>query len=259
MPLSLSRQKAGNVLVLVMVVALNGLAATGAMSGDSIGVLANRYRSLFLPADYVFGIWSLIYLGLIASAVYQALPTAGAERAVQRLGIWWAVTGALNVAWISLFSFGQFALALLVMVIFLLTLIAIGERVRGERGDRSSLAEQAFLIWPQDIYLAWISVALIANSFQFAQAVQWGGFGIPESTWAVAMMLVATLLGAIMAWGSGNWLFPLVVAWALRGIGARYPEVASIADTTRWLVPAGVTAGAVAWLAGRRVGRTGPT
>ena len=250
--LSLARKKAGNVLALVLVIALNGLAATGAMSGDSIGVIANRYRSLFLPADYVFGIWSLIYLGLIASAIYQALPTAGAERAVQRLGIWWAVTGALNVAWISLFSFGQFALALLVMVIFLVTLIAIGERVRG---GRSSLAEQAFLIWPQDIYLAWISVALISNSFQFAQTVHWSGFGIAESTWAVTMMLVATLLGAIMAWGRGNWLFPLVVAWALRGIGARYPDVAAIADTTRWLVPAGVAIGAVAWLAGRRARR----
>jgi hypothetical protein len=254
MPLSLSRRKAGNVLVLVVVIALNGLAASGAMSGDSIGVLANRYRSLFLPADYVFGIWSLIYLGLIASAIYQALPTAGAERAVQRLGIWWTVTGALNVAWISLFSFGQFALALLVMVIFLVTLIAIGERVRGGRAgaDHASLAEQAFLVWPQDIYLAWISVALIANSFQFAHAVQWNGFGIAESSWAVAMMLVATVLGALMAWGRGNWLFPLVVAWALRGIGARYPEVAAIADATRWLVPAGVAVGAVAWFAGRR-------
>ena len=265
MPLTRSRQKAGNVLVLVLVIALNGLAASGAMSGDSIGVIANRYRSLFLPADYVFGIWSLIYLGLIATAIYQALPTAGAERAVQRLGIWWAVTGALNVAWISLFSFGQFALALLVMVIFLITLIAIGERVRGGTGrgrgraDPSPLAEQAFLIWPQDIYLAWISVALIANSFQFAQAVQWSGFGIAESTWAVTMMLVATLLGVTMAWRRGNWLFPLVVAWALRGIGARYPEVAAIADTTRWLVPAGVAAGAVAWLAGRRARHNHPT
>ena len=256
--MSLARKKAGNVLALVVVIALNGLAASGVMSGDSIGVIANRYRSLFLPADYVFGIWSLIYLGLIASAIYQALPTPGAERAVQRLGIWWAVTGALNVAWISLFSFGQFALALLVMVIFLVTLVVIGERVRGHVGgrgrpdDRAALAEQAFLIWPQDIYLAWISVALIANSFQFAHAVQWTGFGIAESTWAVAMMLVATLLGALMAWGRGNWLFPLVVAWALRGIGARYADIAAIADTTRWLVPAGVAVGAVAWFAGRR-------
>ena len=257
MLLTLSRQKAGNVLALMMVIALNGLAATGAMSGDSIGVIANRYRSLFLPADYVFGIWSVIYLGLIASTIYQALPTAGAERAVQRLGVWWAVTGALNVAWISLFSFGQFALALPVMVLFLVTLVVIGERVRA--GTGSSFTEQVFRVWPQDIYLAWISVALIANSFQFAQAVQWGGFGIAESTWAVAMMLVATLLGTIMAWGRGNWLFPLVVAWALRGIGARYPEVAAIADTTRWLVPAGVAVGTVAWLAGRRARRSRPT
>lgn len=247
--MSLTSRKAGNVLVLVLVVALNGLAASGAMSGDSIGEIANRFRSLFLPADYVFGIWSVIYLGLIVSAVYQALPTVAAERAVQRLGIWWAVTGALNVAWISLFSFGQFALALLVMVIFLVSLIIIGERVRGASGTRATRGQQAFLIWPQDIYLAWISVALIANSFQFAHAVAWTGFGIAESTWAVAMMLVATLLGAIMARGRGNWLFPLVVAWALRGIGTRYADLPVIADTARWLVPVGILAGLLAaWL-----------
>ena len=264
--MSLTRRKTGNVLVLLVVIALNGLAASGAMSGDSIGVIANRYRSLFLPADYVFGIWSLIYLGLIATAVYQALPTAGAERAVQRLGIWWAVTGALNVAWISLFSFGQFALALLVMVVFLVTLVAIGERVRGAHGadgrsadgrgpHRASLTEQAFLVWPQDIYLAWISVALIANSFQFAHAVGFSGFGVAESTWATAMMLIATVLGVVMAWRRGNWLFPLVVAWAVYGIGARYADMPAMADVARWLVPAGVGSGALAWLAGRRARR----
>ena len=142
--MSLTGKKAGNVLVFVGVLALNGLAASGAMSGDSIGVIANRFRSLFLPADYVFRIWSLIYLGLFTSAIYQALPTDGAARAVQRLGIWWAVTGALNVAWISLFSFGQFGLALLVMVIFLVTLVTIGERLRA--GAPPSPTERAFLI-----------------------------------------------------------------------------------------------------------------
>jgi len=265
MPLtmSLTRRKAGNVLALVVVIALNGVAASGVMSGDSIGDIANRYRSLVLPADYVFGIWSLIYLGLIASAIYQALPTAGAERAVQRLGIWWIVTGALNVAWISLFSFGQFALALMVMVIFLGTLITIGERVRASessrRSGRATLAEQAFLIWPQDIYLAWISVALIVNSFQFAHAVAWSGFGIAEQTWAVTLMIIATALGAIMAWRRGNWLFPLVVAWALRGIGVRYADIGTLAGTTSWLVPTGVVVGLLAWVAGRRARGDGAT
>jgi hypothetical protein len=248
--MSIRRWQLVNVLVLMAVIALNGLAASGAMSGDSIGVIANRYRSLFLPADYVFGIWSLIYLGLIASTVYQALPTAGAARAVERLGVWWAVTGALNVAWLTLFSFGQFALALVVMLVFLATLVMIGERIR--RGPLPTLAERAFVIWPQDLYLAWISVALIANSFQVAHVVGFGGLGIPESTWAVGMMGVATLLGAVMAWGRGNWLFPLTVAWAVRGIGARYADLPAIAVPSAWLVPVGMALGAVAWWVGAR-------
>jgi hypothetical protein len=86
--------KAINLLALVGVIALNGLAATGAMSGDSIGEIANRYQSLFLPANWVFGIWSLIYAGLIACAVYQWLPFDGARRAMERLGWWWVVAGA---------------------------------------------------------------------------------------------------------------------------------------------------------------------
>ncbi len=249
---ALTLKKVGNVATLVVVLALNGLAATGVMSGSSIGEIANRYRSLFLPADYVFGIWSVIYLGLICSAIYQALPTTRAARAVERFGPWWMITGLLNVAWISLFSFGQFALALLVMLVFLGTLIVIGERVRSGEGTALTLAERVFVVWPQDIYLAWISVALIANSFQFAHAVDFSGFGIAESTWAVTMILVATLLGIAMAWGRGNWLFPLVVAWAVFGIGARYAELPAIADAAKWLVPTGIVLGLLAWWLGRR-------
>ena len=66
------------------------------MSGDSIGVLANRYESLFLPANYVFGIWSLIYLWQMVLTVYQALPGDGPGDAVRRLGPWWVVSMLLK-------------------------------------------------------------------------------------------------------------------------------------------------------------------
>lgn len=69
------------------------------MSGDSIGVLANRYGSRFLPANHVFGIRRVIHLGLMASVAYQSLPTPGAARAVERIGPWWVVASVLNVAW----------------------------------------------------------------------------------------------------------------------------------------------------------------
>lgn len=244
------RWKLVNVATFVVVMVFNALAGSGALSGESIGLIANRYRSLFLPANYVFGIWSLIYLGLFASTVYQALPLAGATRAVQRFGPWWLVAGLLNVAWVSLFAFAQFAAALAVMVIFLVSLVAAGARLR--RGAAAGWDELLFVRWPFDLYLAWIAVALIANSFQFAQVVGFSGFGITEATWAVSMMVVATLLGTWMAWGWGMWLFPPVVAWALHGIGVRYADLPALATAAAWLVPAGLTLGALAWWLGRR-------
>ena len=240
-----------NAVTFVAVLAANGAAASGAMSGDSIGVIANRYPSLFLPANYVFGIWSLIYLGLAAFTVYQALPTDGATRAVGQLGPWWLVSSVLNVAWIVLFSFSRFGSAMLVMLALLGTLVLIGERTRADRlpGAAAWWCVRA----PFALYLAWISVAVIANTFQYVHVTGWDGAGIAEATWAVTMMGVATALGWWMVVTRGNWLFPLVVAWALRGIGARHGALEPIAGAAALLVPLGVVGGAVLWgLAVRR-------
>lgn len=242
-----ARFRALNTVTLVVVVALNGLAATGAMSGASIGALANQQPSLFLPANFVFGIWSLIYAGLFACLGFQLVPSAGGRRTVERLGWWWMVGGVLNVAWITLFSFSQFGAAMVVMLALLATLVWTGEQLR--RWD-VTWPERVLAVWPHDLYLAWISVAVIANAFQYAHVTGFGGLGIPESAWAVTMMGVATLLGAAMAHERGNWLFPLVVAWAVYGIGVRHEAVVAIASTTGWLVPAGVALGAVAWSMG---------
>ena len=78
-----------NLAVLVLVLWLNGLAGSGGLSGESIGLIANRYPSWFLPANYVFGIWSLIYLGLTAFTVFQLLPGERSNPAVTAIGWWW--------------------------------------------------------------------------------------------------------------------------------------------------------------------------
>ncbi len=100
-----------NTGVLVAVLWVNAMAGSGALSGESIGLIANRYTSFFLPANYVFGIWSLIYLALVAFTLFQSLPAQRSSRAVRAVGWWWAVSGALNIAWVALFSFSLFAAA----------------------------------------------------------------------------------------------------------------------------------------------------
>jgi len=235
-----------NVITLVVVLAANGAAGSGAMSGESIGLIANRYRSDFLPANYVFGIWSLIYLWLAVFTVYQALPGDGPRTAAARVGRWWLVTSVLNVAWVTAFSFSRFGLAMVVMLALLVSLVIVVERLQ-PLADGARAAPRWCAAYPFALYLAWISVAIIANTFQYAHVVQWGGLGIAESTWAAIMMAVATLLGTAMVATRGLWLFPLVVGWALWGIGARYAHVPLLHLTAQLLVGAGMLAGGAAW------------
>jgi translocator protein len=235
-----------NVITLVVVLAANGAAGSGAMSGESIGLIANRYRSDFLPANYVFGIWSLIYLWLAVFTVYQALPGDGPREAVRRVGGWWLVTSVLNIGWITAFSFSRFGLAMVVMLALLVSLVIVVDRLQ-PLADGTRSAARWCVAYPFALYLAWISVAIIANTFQYAHVVQWSGFGIDESTWSAMMMAVATVLGTAMVATRGLWLFPLVVAWAVWGIGARYAQVPMLYLTAQGLVVAGLLAGALAW------------
>ena len=43
-------------------------------NGQTTGEISDRFQVYFVPAGYVFSIWGLIYLGLLAFAVFQALP-----------------------------------------------------------------------------------------------------------------------------------------------------------------------------------------
>jgi hypothetical protein len=214
-----------NALALVGVLVLNGMAGSGSLSGESIGVLANRYASYFLPAGYVFGIWSLIYLALTAFAGDQLLPGRRDAPVLERVGWGWIVNGVLNMAWVVLFSFGRFGAALVVMVLLLADLIVLHLRIADAPGPLG-WRDRALVAWPFDLYLAWISVALIANTAQYLTYLEWGGWGIPGEVWSVLLMAVATAAGGFMALRRGTWIFPVVVAWAVWGIGARYADVA---------------------------------
>lgn len=248
-PPEATRRIAGVATFGVVIVA-NALAGSGALSGESIGVIANRYPNAFLPASYTFGIWSLIYLALAAFTVDQAVRPRPDSLVQRRLAWHWPVNGALNVAWIVSFSFSRFWLAMAAMVALLANLIVIHRSIGDPRRlGRRDLATTAL---PFQLYLAWISVALIANAFQLATVVQWSGLGVPEEVWSVVMMAAATALGAFMALARGVLVFPLVVAWALAGIAVRHASEAWLAIPAWSLVVVGLLVALFAGLARAR-------
>ena len=104
------------VVTILVTLIVNGLANALPLNGQNTGEISDRFQVYFVPAGYVFAIWGVIYLGLIAYAIYQALPSQRENPRLQATG-WWVVLGGIaNSAWIFLWHYNQFPLTLVAML-----------------------------------------------------------------------------------------------------------------------------------------------
>lgn len=131
---------------------VNGLANALPLNGLNTGEISDRFRVYFVPAGYVFSIWGLIYLGLIAFAVFQALPSQRENPRLRATGWWIFLGGLANSAWIFLWHYEQFPLTIIAMLVLLATLIITYLRL-GIGRTTVSLAETLAVRVPFSIYL----------------------------------------------------------------------------------------------------------
>ena len=85
------------VLTIVATIVINGLANALPINGLNTGQISDRFQVYFVPASYVFSIWGLIYLGLIAFAIFQALPSQRQNPRLRASG-WWIGLGDWLIA-----------------------------------------------------------------------------------------------------------------------------------------------------------------
>ncbi len=216
-------------------IAFNGISQSLPIGGRTSADVSNQYTTFFTPANYAFVIWGVIYLLLMGYAIYQALPTQRANPDARKIGWLFVLSCVLNCVWITLFQYDKILISVAVIVAFLLTLIAIYVRLDIGRA-RVSTADRLLLHLPFSVYLGWLSVATIANISVLGVAQGWGDlFGIAAPTWAAIMLVVATLLGLIMAVTRRDVGFVLVLVWAFTAIinkQAATPVVTTTATVT---------------------------
>jgi hypothetical protein len=205
------------VVAFVAVVTVNGLANALPINGLTTGEISDRFPVLVVPAGYVFSIWGLIYLGLAAFAVYQALPSLRADPLLRRLGWLPALTGALNVAWILLWHHEAFVLTVPVMVALLATLVTIEATLRGG-GRTHAGAERWAVAVPYSIYAGWITVATIANVAAALASIGFTGSGIDPTVIASAVLLVGLAIATAMVARFRDPAYGCVIVWAYAGI-----------------------------------------
>jgi hypothetical protein len=216
------------VLAVIAVLVVNGLANALPLGGNTTGEIADRFDVYFVPAGYVFSIWGLIYLGLIAFAVYQALPAQRDDPHLRRIGYLVILTCIANVTWLFLWHYEYFAWSLVAMFALLASLIAIYLRLGIGKAEVST-AEKWLVHVPFSIYLGWVTVATIANVTSVLDYAGWNGWGLSEATWAVIMLTVGVVVAWAMALTRGDVAYLLVLIWAFTGIAVKHAGTALVA------------------------------
>jgi benzodiazapine receptor len=217
------------VVAVLAVIAVNILANALPINGQNTGEISDRFDVYFVPAGYVFAIWGLIYLGLLAYAIYQALPAQAAEPSLQSIGWLFVLTCVANITWLFLWHYEYFGLSNVAMVALLLLLIMIYLRLDIGRA-RVEPAMRWLVHVPFSIYLGWITVATIANITIYLEYAGWNRWGLSEEVWFLIMLAIAVVVGGLVSFTRGDIAYTAVLVWAFIGIALKQQETALVSN-----------------------------
>lgn len=215
------------VVVLLATLVINILADALPINGLGTGTISDSFHVYFVPAGYVFAIWGIIYIGLIAYAVYQLLPSQKDNPRLQATGWWVVLGGVANSTWIFLWHYLQFVGTLVAMLFLLVTLIVVYVRL-GINRFKVSPGETWAVRVPFSVYLGWITVATIANVTDVLDFLKWNRFGISDATWMVIVLGAVVLISGLMNFLRKDIAYALVILWALAGIAAKFPTEGAV-------------------------------
>jgi hypothetical protein len=212
------------------VIFVNYLAGAGFINNKTPADISDQYPTLVTPAGYAFSIWGLIYAGLLAFSIYQALPTQIAR--FSKIRTLYLVNCAANCAWLYLWHYEQIPLSLLIIFVMLGSLILINVNL--------PKADSPLEIWlariPFNIYFGWLTVATILN---FSIALVFLGFdadGAAKIFFASALIVAATILGIVIHFKLASAAYPLTIAWAITAIAIKHSTETIIVTTAAFSV-----------------------
>jgi benzodiazapine receptor len=229
-----------NTAAFLLMVLVNWMANAIPIGGRTAGEVSSMFPVLVTPAFYASTIWIAIYVLLGCFVWLQWLPRWSGLPVFRTIGPWFAVTCVLNILWILLWHQLYIPSAAFMMIALLLALTILYPLTRraGSTPRDSGFVVRTFVQLPFSIYLAWITVASIVNVSVGLSAAGWNGWGLPETFWAVLMMVLAGGIAYVMYRRHQDTTYVLVIVWALVAIGVKQrpfePDIAWFA----WILSA---------------------
>lgn len=176
------------------------------------------------PAGYAFSIWGLIYLWLIASAVF------GLKRPVEWTAMRpaLAVSLAIGVTWLPVAMLSPVWAAILIWAMLVTALIAL---------FRAPMTDKPWAAWPVGLYTGWLSAASCVSLGLLAAGYGW----MSQQTAAYVFVGLAILLAmTVQSLLNRTPTYGLAVIWALIAVAVHNWDTATV--SVAWLALIGAVA-----------------
>lgn len=217
---------------IIGMVAMSIIAQLSDFGGQSVDDTSNRITTLLNPAPYAFGIWGLIYLGLLGFGIYQVLPAQRDNPRLQRASSWIIVNAIANMLWYPAAYQKSWdgITSNLLLIIMLYSLVKISQALQ-IRQVIVSTGETWLARLPFSLYFGWVTVATPVSIANLLAYNGWNGGSTAPDIWAVIILAVGLIIAFYTYLRVANFAYLLVIAWGYVAIAV---EQASISREVAW-------------------------
>lgn len=177
---------------------------------------ADEVRTLVVPAGYAFSIWSVIFLGCLAFAIYQILPRQRVDALLRQVGWLAALAFWGNAIWELYVPLNSFdIISVLIILVILVASLTLMFRVIDFK-EPNFWRRLAYI--PLMLLAGWVSVASLVNISVTFNFYGLNPFGLSPQTEAVIVLIAAGITTATLAYFSRSWAYVAATTWGFVAI-----------------------------------------
>ncbi|KAG2374665.1 hypothetical protein C9374_010684 [Naegleria lovaniensis] len=140
-------------------------------NAKTVESVSRKYDVAFYPLPYTFHIWLVIYGGLFLFSFLSVINSnrAQSEKIGRVVGPWFLLSNVLNTCWILAFCYDNIFLAHLIFMSLWMNLFIIYSSAIRIRYGKHAHEYPLWVRLPFTVYLAWITMALLASCLVILQ------------------------------------------------------------------------------------------
>jgi hypothetical protein len=168
----------------------------------------NSIPIYFMPSNYVYNIWYVIYAGLIIFNLYLLFSKKDIDSKIAK---WIVVANIVNIIWIFVWHYLLTGLAVIAVSIIFISLVIIFFEL-GKK--KKPFFPYAFF----SIYTPWMMVAMLSNFAASNYMARGGEFFFSSELTAIFLIILITIPAVITLIIRNDFIFSSVILFSIFGI-----------------------------------------